>query len=165
MDTQQKIFTLLCKRAGQSLNQRTIAKLIKASPTAVAKALKKMHHLIKAHKHPTMNLKEIELDRSKSDEKRIENLRQIIPLQHFLTENLPGTTIILFGSYSRGEDTFKSDIDIAILNSKNKRLNLNSFEKKLERNININFYKDLDIDKNLKTNICNGIVLHGSIEL
>ena len=84
----------------------------------------------------------------------------------FLYEKFPEATIILFGSYSYGEDTINSDIDIAIIGTKEKDINLTEFEKKLEHNISINFYDNLHkINKHLRNNILNGIILKGGIEL
>jgi len=58
----------------------------------------------------------------------------------------------LFGSYSRGDDTEKSDIDIAII-GKEKRIDLEMYEKLLEKTIFLHFYDSLDkIDKNLIEN-------------
>jgi len=59
-----------------------------------------------------------------------------------------------------------SDIDIAVIGRKDKLLNLDKYEKTLNRKININFYDNWkDIHKYLKNNILNGIVLIGGIEL
>ncbi|MBS3096675.1 nucleotidyltransferase domain-containing protein, partial [Candidatus Woesearchaeota archaeon] len=100
--------------------------------------------------------------------KRVENLKLLYEtgLNQFLEGELPGAAIILFGSYSRGDDTTSSDIDVAVIGRKGKTINLEDFEKKLERKININYYKSLNgIHKELRENICNGIVLSGGIEL
>ena len=87
-------------------------------------------------------------------------------LADFLGREFAGATIILFGSYSRGEDTLNSDIDIAVIGRKDKKFDVSNFETILERNININFYDSFNkIHKNLKENIFNGIVLYGSVEL
>ena len=81
-------------------------------------------------------------------------------------QSFAGSTIILFGSYSRGEDTVNSDIDIAIIGRKEKDVNLKRFEKILERKITINFYSSFkSIHTHLKENIFNGIVLAGGVEL
>ena len=81
-------------------------------------------------------------------------------------ENFPEATIILFGSYSFGEDTVDSDIDIAVIGSEKMSINLDKYEKLLEREIIINFYKNFKgIDKNLRENIARGIILKGGIEL
>jgi len=83
-----------------------------------------------------------------------------------MEKELPGGTVILFGSYSRGEDTDSSDIDIAVIERKDKILNLDKFEKILNRKININFYDSWKkIDIHLKNNILNGIVFTGGVEL
>jgi len=169
---QISIFRLLCIKADLALNQSEIAEVLDATPSGVAKALRelKKDKLIIVKKHDRINLIEISLNRTTRVMrlKQIENLKQIYSLNliEFLEESFPGTTIILFGSYSKGEDIVTSDIDIAIIGSKEKEINRKSFEKKLERQININFYEHLgEIDKELKENICNGIVLSGGIDL
>jgi predicted nucleotidyltransferase len=100
--------------------------------------------------------------------KRADNIKLIYEtgLADTLEEQFAGATIILFGSYSRGEDTVKSDIDIAVIGRKEKDINLERFEKLLERQININFYDSFkNIHKNLKENLFNGITLNGGVEL
>jgi len=170
---QSEIFTLLCKKAGAELNQRTIAKELDVSPTAVSKAIKILHkeNLIKIKKDPNMNLILISLNREniKSMQlKKVENLRQIYVsgLIEELEKEFAGATIILFGSYSRGDDNIDSDIDLAIIGIKEKDIDLKIFEKELGREIILNFYSSLkDVHKELRENICNGIVLVGGIEL
>lgn len=176
MDTftqlQSKIFRLLCIKAEQKLNQRELARQLKASPTGIAKALRPMqkYGVIKIEKNQTMNLNLVSLNRTQQTLKlkQIENLKQIheISLTESLEEKFPGTTIILFGSYSRGEDLATSDIDLAIIGTKPKTTNLEKQENKLQRKININFYEDVGkINKELKENLCNGITLSGAIEI
>ncbi|MBU4456395.1 MAG: nucleotidyltransferase domain-containing protein [Nanoarchaeota archaeon] len=170
---QNEIFRLLCIKAGMSINQRGIARLLKVSPTAIAKATKLLEKegLVKVEKSKTMNLLSMELNRNNPNTiaiKRTENLNLIqeTGIIGYLEENFPGCTIILFGSYSTGEDTEKSDIDIAIINSKGKELDLSRFDKLLERTVFLHFYKDFNsMEKELKANIFNGIVLSGAIEL
>ncbi len=168
---QENIFTLLCLKAGQELSQREIAKKLKVSPTAVANSLKslKNKNLITIKKTKTINFISFNRDKTKSIElKRVENIKNIYcsGLSDHLENELPGGTIILFGSYSRGEDTTTSDIDIAVIERKDKNLNLEKFENTLNRKINVNFYESWNkIHKHLKNNILNGILLHGVIEL
>ncbi|MBU0457768.1 MAG: nucleotidyltransferase domain-containing protein [Nanoarchaeota archaeon] len=168
-----EIFRLLCIKVGVKLNQRDIARNLKVSPTAVAKSVKLLEtkQLIKVEKSKTMNLTSIELNRDNHkavELKRIENLKLIYDsnLIDSLEEKFPGCTIIIFGSYSKGEDTIKSDIDIAIIGSKSKTVDLGVFDKKLERKIFLQFYDSFkDLNKNLKSNILNGITLAGGVEL
>ena len=62
---QNTIFRLLCIHAGESLNQREIAKLLGFSPTAVAKALPLLEKegLVCVERSKTMNLTFIKLNR------------------------------------------------------------------------------------------------------
>ncbi|MBI5803454.1 nucleotidyltransferase domain-containing protein [Candidatus Pacearchaeota archaeon] len=170
---QAEIFRYLCIKSGDSFNLRGLARPLKVSPTAVSNALRDLEkeELIKVKKSETMNLMSIEFNRDnyKAFElKRTENLKLIYEsgLVDFLEEKFPGSVIILFGSYSRGEDTTASDIDIAIIGAREKEIKLTSFDKLLERTIFINFYPDWNIkNNNLKNNILNGIVLRGSVEI
>ncbi len=69
--------------------------------------------------------------------------------------------IVLFGSYARGEDTDKSDVDIAVVTSLEKEFSRKSFEKSLARPINL-IEVDLSKAKEEFLNaLANGIVLHG----
>ena len=155
------------------LNQRTLAKMLKVSPTAVAKSLPllKKEELIKFEKGNNINLNFVSFNRDSEKAiffKKTENLKMLyeVLLIQFLYNNVPGSTIILFGSYSKGEDTIQSDIDLAVIGYKDKNLNLAEFEKKLERKINVNYYESWQgINKHLKNNLLNGITLIGAVEL
>lgn len=166
-----EIFSLMCLRAGDKLSQREIAKILKVSPTAIANSLKKLNEskLIKVEKTKTINFISFNRDEQKAIElKRVENLKMIYlsGLSDYLHHELAGGTIILFGSYSKGEDTNTSDIDIAVIERKDKMLALEPYEKILQKEIHVNFYKSwADIHKHLKSNILNGIVLHGGVAL
>ena len=177
---QAEIFRLLCIRAGQSFNIRSLARLLKVSPTAVSKSLLelKKEELIKLEKSKTMNLISVEFNRESEraiNLKRVENLKMLYEsgLGKFLEQSFPGCTITLFGSYSKGEDIWfgeaddrSSDIDIAIIGTAGKEIDLTKFNKMLERTISINFYKSWNnIHKHLKNNILNGLILSGSVNL
>ena len=170
---QNGIFRLLCIKSGISLNQREIARMLGVSPTAVANALPDLEKegIIKLVKGKNINLNSVMLDRESEKAvffKRAENLKMLYEsgIIQFLYRQFPGSAAVLFGSYSRGEDTLKSDIDIAVIGSKDKAVELEEFEKKLERSVSLNFYGSLKvIEKNLRDNILNGIVLSGGIEL
>lgn len=170
---QNEIFRYLSIKSGISLNLRGLARPLDVSPTAVSKALKllKKEELVKVEKDPDSKRLSIELNKKNPKVfslKRIENLKLIHEsgLVEFLEEKFPGCAIILFGSYSTGEDTANSDIDIAIIGSKETDVQLTKFDKLLERTIMLHFYEDFkEINKNLKDSILNGITLEGVIEL
>ncbi len=170
---QQEILRLLFIKVGSTLTQRAIARYLEVTQPAVLKALPELQKedLIKLEQDKDSKRWAIELNRYNHKAmqlKRADNLKQIYEsgLADFLEQEFAGGTIVLFGSYSRGEDTIKSDIDIAVIGRKEKPVNLEKFQKMLERVIKINFYESTaKIHKNLKENISNGIVLAGGIEL
>jgi predicted nucleotidyltransferase len=80
-------------------------------------------------------------------------------------------SIILFGSFRKGEDISSSDIDIAIEiydTSKYQIVSLSelsTLEKKLGKKIHLHLFNRTNIDLNLFNNIANGIVLWGFLEV
>ncbi|MDP2672620.1 MAG: nucleotidyltransferase domain-containing protein [Nanoarchaeota archaeon] len=169
---QNKIFRFLCINAGKAFNLSEIARNLKVSPTAVAKALVnlKKEEIVSVKTSETMNLLSIELkleNQKVMELKRVENLSMIYEsgIISFLSDTIPGVVIVLFGSYSRGDDNSNSDIDIAIIGAKGKQLDISKFEKILKKKIVINFYNNLNnLDKNLRNNLLNGIVLSGVLQ-
>ena len=170
---QQEILSLLCRKAGSVLNQRQIANFLGVSPPAIMKALPNLEKLEGVILKQDKDSKrwEIELNRNNRrimQLKRVENLRLVYEsgLADFLEQVCAGASIILFGSYSRGDDTIRSDIDIAVVGRKVKKMDVLKYEKVLEKPIRINFYESWSkIHKNLKENLCSGIILTGGVEL
>lgn len=74
-------------------------------------------------------------------------------------------SIVLFGSYGKGEDISKSDIDIAVITPINKELNLSVFEKKLARKIKIYEIRLEKAEKEFLNTLGNGIVLYGYLKV
>ncbi len=170
---QQDILRLLFIRAGESLNARNIANILKVSQPAVSKALPALEktNYIKVSKDKTSKRLSIDLDRDNPQAiwlKRADNMKQIYEsgLVDFIYENFAEATVILFGSYAFGEDTVRSDIDLAIIGSKEKDVDLSRFEKLLERPIVMNYFKSFkSIDNHLLNNIVNGITLKGAVDI
>ena len=102
-------------------------------------------------------------------EKKMFNFKDLFfsGLVSYLIKELNNPVIVLFGSYSRGEDVEDSDIDLYIEADKNDLKMLKRFEKKLHRKIQLFFYKDIqDVEnKELANNILNGMKVNGSVEV
>src|SRR3989344_2707645 len=102
-------------------------------------------------------------------EKKLYNLRSLYSsgLVDFLVQELSNPTIVLFGSYARGEDMEKSDIDLYIESAKKELPSLGKFEKKLQRKIQLFKYQSISKveNKELANNIINGITLNGFLEV
>lgn len=80
-------------------------------------------------------------------------------------------SVILFGSYRKGDDIEKSDIDIAVEvlgDQKTEVIEMGKFEVfGLRRDvvINLHIFSRKNVDINLFSNIANGIILDGFLEV
>lgn len=156
----------------QGFQLREISRLIDLAPTSVKKYLAEFEkeNLIIKKKHRVNNYPLYYANRDNKYFrflKSLENLKKINEsglLTKIYDECMPGV-IILFGSAAKGEDTKESDIDIYV-QCKNVELNLTRFEKKLNRKVNILFNESfLELSKELKNNIINGIILKGYLKV
>ena len=96
--------------------------------------------------------------------KKTYNLSTLYELKKFIESSIHPIAIVMFGSYSRGEDVESSDIDILVLSKIKKNINLENFEKKLERKINLIILKNInELDEIIKKKINNGIALFGEL--
>ena len=101
--------------------------------------------------------------------KKLFNLKQIYNsgLIEFLAKELSNPSIIVFGSYSKGEDIENSDIDLYVETPSRKEIKFEKFEKILKRKIQIFSYSSIHKINNfhLANNILNGILLNGFVEI
>jgi predicted nucleotidyltransferase len=74
--------------------------------------------------------------------------------------------IVLFGSYSRGEDIEGSDIDLYVETPKKRNFDLEKFENILKRRIQVFNYKNIRevLNIHLRNNIINGITINNFLE-
>src|SRR3989344_2882355 len=83
----------------------------------------------------------------------------------YLWNKLAPDALILYGSHAKGESIENSDIDIFVV-GKEKKIDLEKFEKKLGKNIHLMFNSNVkNIQKELKNNLINGIILKGYFKL
>ncbi len=73
--------------------------------------------------------------------------------------------IVLFGSFARGEDNSKSDVDIAVITNKNATLDLKKIETRLNKKVNIYEINIKECTKEFLNNLANGIILAGYLKL
>ncbi len=86
-------------------------------------------------------------------------------LIEYLENKCMPDVIILFGSASRGEDTIESDIDLYLL-CKERKLDMQEFEKKIKRKISLLFSENINkLSNELKNNIINGTILKGYLKV
>jgi predicted nucleotidyltransferase len=142
--------------------------MVKISPPAVSKAIVQLEKekLIFINKNFLLEIRANFESEEFRNFKRIFNLSQIYSsgLYVFLKDNFPLSSCTLFGSYSLGEDSEKSDVDICIEGSE-KILDLEKYEKKLNRKINLEFINFKKMSEEFRDNIINGIVLFGYVKI
>ncbi|MBU2637564.1 MAG: nucleotidyltransferase domain-containing protein [Nanoarchaeota archaeon] len=154
---------------------RELARLAKKSPTTIAKellALKKQGLLESSRKYNRMFYKADINNPAFRDMKIAYNIKNIRKsgLIEFLSKDNP-EAIILFGSARKGDNSERSDIDIALVEPQKEEHNLEPYEKKLGHEIQIICITRKDIsnmavnNKEILNNIANGIVLEGFFEL
>ena len=151
---------------------REISRKIKLAPKSVSIYLKELTKEGLIIKEKTRNLNYPLYYANRENDffrlyKKLDTIYSIkeIGLLDYLYENLIPGVIILFGSASKGEDTRESDIDLFI-HSKETKINLKFYEKKLNREINMFFSENFNnLSEELKNNIINGIILKGYLKV
>ena len=150
---------------------RELARILKQAPATVSKELKELAKkgILKQEKERGFHLYKANIDSDLyRDLKVYYTIRQIkeTGLLEKLNKFYRNPTILLFGSSAVGMDTETSDIDLVIITDKTEYSSeLRSFEKKLNREIQIFPVKTLEHVKNnhLLINMVNGTLLQGRI--
>jgi len=148
---------------------RELAREAKVNPNSVLNAIKELEKEDLVKKEVKKHITEISANLNSPlfiAKKRLFNLTEIYKSKiiDFLVENYNPKAIILFGSYSRGEDVKKSDIDIAIVTDKQEIISMEKFEKILNRKIHLSLIEYKKISDELYINLINGIVVYGYID-
>ncbi|MCD6547739.1 MAG: nucleotidyltransferase domain-containing protein [Nanoarchaeota archaeon] len=169
-DSTLKVMEIFFKYPEKKFHLRELERLIGLSMPGIRKIVEKLKKegLLKVKKekvvknvYATRNEKFVQL-------KRIYNIYSIFEsglLDFLRKEYEEPKCIVLFGSYSKGEDISKSDIDIAIITKKRKELNLSKFEKKLRRVIKIYEIDVKKSDPEFLNTLANGVVLYGYLKV
>lgn len=166
-----KILSLFFEKPSEKFHLREIARLTKISPATVSRRLKKLLslRLLKlARSKPLLEVEANPDSRLFLEVKKEHNFKKIIDsglLDLLIKQYNHPEAIILFGSYAKGEDIERSDIDIAVITAKKLNLNLDYFEKKLKRGIHILETVHKDIKPTLMNNLANGTVLYGYLKV
>lgn len=164
--TVQKVLAIFFENPTREYHLRELSRIAKLSMPTIVSTTDILHskNLIskKKERHLTKvkaNLENLNFTRCK----RFFNLERVYDsgIVEYLsnTYNFP-KAIILFGSYSRGEDTENSDVDIAIITNKTIQHDFLKFKKFLKRPVSLHEIKS--ISKEFQANLANGIVLEGS---
>ena len=166
---QRDILEFLFDNPRRSFNGREMARALNVSAPAVKKAVKFLldNELILVEKKVTLDIRLNFGNPLVVRFKKLYNLSKVFDsgVVDYIYDICLPNSIILFGSYSLGEDVEGSDIDIFV-ESKSRKLDLKTYENFLKRNISIFFEKDFSrLSKELRNNVVNGVVLKGYLRV
>ncbi len=153
------------------LRVRQIERELKLPLPSVIRYCRELEHEEILKKESASGVSTYSADRSSKKfltEKRLFNIKMMFEsgLIEYLVKEYFNPVVVLFGSYSRGEDIETSDIDIYIETQKKQDFKLQKFEKILKRKIQAFNYKNIKEVPNhhLSNNIINGITLNNFLE-
>jgi len=162
----QKIFEAIASKPNTYFSLRELARLCDLSPAGTLKILKGLvsRKLI---------VKEKDKYLANTDNPEFVYTKRALNLYNILVSGLIGfikgrtehQALVLFGSFARGEDNENSDIDLLVVSSHKKELDLSKFEKKLKKHISQHILDLTTAKREFKNNIVNGIVLDGYLRL
>lgn len=97
--------------------------------------------------------------------KMLYNLWNLRELKRALIKKFEGPkAVVVFGSYSSGEDSEASDVNIAVIAPRKARMDLSGFEKSLGRKIRLFVFPSWrPVPASLRAGILNGVKLYGAI--
>ena len=169
-----KVAELIFDYPNKTFHIRELTRKIKLSTTAVTEAIKelKKYDLITLEKTSlTTNIKANLESEAYRFYKLVFNLYRLenYGLIWSLKEAYRPESMVLFGSYAKGEDMENSDIDLLIITTKKVyglgKL-IEQFEKELNRNINLHVLTTMEKSSTeFRNTIANGIVLYGYVRV
>ena len=170
-----KVAELIFNYPNKTFHIRGLASEIEQSTTAVVSAIKDLNKfkIIKLNK--TNLTTDIKADTESDAYRFYKKIFNLYRLERYgvidnLKEIFQAETIVLFGSFAKGEDIEESDIDILVItNHKEDEISsdlLNVWAKELNRKINLHILPSLEkSSKEFKNAAANGIVLHGYLKV
>jgi len=166
-----KIMKLFFESPNTEMHLREIARKTSLSPNTVmylTDALIKEKLLLKERKKPIVNFK-ANIDSPRFvNEKRLFNLKKVYDsglMEYLINEYNHPEAIILFGSYSKGEDNEKGDMDLAVITKRKEKLNLDPYEKKLRKTIHLLEVDTGKVTQEFVNSLANGIVMYGYLSI
>jgi predicted nucleotidyltransferase len=177
MDEKNKLLEYFFEEPEREFHVRELAKLLKKSPTTISNHLNqlKMEKILTSERRLNHLLfKANSTSHQFKDSKLFYNIKKIREsgILVYLDEQLNNPqAIVLFGSFAKSENIKRSDIDLFIVTTVKKEMNLKEFEKKLGHEIQLFLHSNEEIEKMkqkkepLLNSIINGFVLEGYWEL
>ena len=151
------------------INVREYARIQKASPPTASKILLSLHKEDLLKKENDKQYIYYYADKESPLFIDLSRIYWRLSLEHsgltsFLEAELLNPVLILFGSLSKAEARQDSDIDLAVFSITKKEINLEEYEKKLKRKIQLILFQKREDVKSIEllNNILNGYIIAGS---
>ncbi len=169
-DNRLKVLEVFLKNPDENIHHRELSRRVGISASGLLKILAKLkkEDLIKIEKGNVLNI----ITASKTKEfyylKRAYNLYSVYAsgvVEQLADLYEEPEAIVLFGSFGKGEDAGKSDIDIAIITKKRISPDLRRFENVLGKHIHLVEIDIRQAEKAFINSLANGIVLKGNLEV
>lgn len=164
-----EVLALFFRRPTAAIHIREIARQCKVSPPTALRAVESLARegLVSVERGRVVTAVRANVDEPAFVRlKRVHNLASVYGsglVDRLVEAYGRPRAIVLFGSYSRGEDTEASDIDVAVVSSRRASPELADIEGRLERTVNVHVV-DLDAaDEGFRRSLANGIVLEGAL--
>ena len=165
-----KLLKLFLDSPTDSFRLREIARLTKISPPSVMGYLKEFENEGLISRQIKRTIPFYMASRDNPDFILYKKIGIVFELNKsglidYLWDKLAPKSIVLYGSFAKGESIENSDVDLFIL-GKEKIVDIANFEKKLNKKVHLLFKESLkEIPDELKNNILNGIILKGYIKV
>ncbi len=166
-----KVVRIIFNYPNKSFHIRRLAKEAGVSTTTVSNVIDQLlkYKIVKIEKTEiTTNIQADLESQTYFSYKRIFNLFRLEKtgfIRKLIKDYMP-ESIVLFGSFAKGEDIEESDIDILIIIKKDISHDTDQLEKEFNRKVNLHILPNLDKSSlEFKNTIANGIVLHGYIKV
>lgn len=170
-EVNNKVLQFFFNNPTKSFHLREVARLVGLSAAGALKILRRLEKeklVLRQKTKATDNFKANLENKGFQDLKYVYNVYMVKSsgLIDFLNDkyHLP-ETVVLFGSYSKGEDIETSDIDIAVVTKKEVSLDLRKFEKVLNRKVVVQEIDLKSVSKEFVNNLVNGVVLSGFLKI
>jgi predicted nucleotidyltransferase len=170
-----KVAELIFNYPNKTFHIRKLAKETKQSTTAIVSAIQDLNNFRIIRLDKTDLTTNIKADTESDDYRFYKKIFNLYRLERYsfiekLKDAFQAETIVLFGSFAKGEDIEESDIDILIITNHKEAKNTNQIlsvnEKLLNRKINLHILPSLEkSSKEFKNAVANGIVLHGYLKV
>lgn len=166
---QRKVLDYFVTNPGSEIHVRGLTEEVDISYTSVRRALKQLEE--KGFLEKDEKSKMTFYTTSDGEFRKVKKIINLDRLENssiadYLDEELRPEAIVLFGSYLEGQDKEESDIDLAVIGSRDKELDLSSFEEELGREIQITRVKNIwDETAEFKNTLANGMTLKGYLQV